>query len=61
MGTNKTHKLVSRSTKIKTEKTQLTNIRNEIGAITTDPVAIKKNRQYDKQLYYTIKFLKEID
>lgn len=38
------NKPLARLTKVKREKTQITNIRNETGAITTDPHYSKDNK-----------------
>ena len=45
-------KLLARLIKSKTEKTQITKIRNEKACITTDLTVIKGNiREHDKQQY----------
>lgn len=49
---NKIYKPLSRLTKKKRERTQITNIRNERGDITTDPMEIKRLlKEYCEQLY----------
>lgn len=51
---NKIDKPLTRLTKIKREKTQITNIRNKIEDISTDSVASKRIQEYCK--LYTQKF-----
>ena len=49
---NKIDKPLARQTKMKRERTQVTNIKYEAETITTDPVAIKRiKRRYYKKLY----------
>lgn len=49
---NKIDKLLSSKTNKDKQKTQMTNLSNETGDITTDPAAIRRIiREYYKQLY----------
>lgn len=49
---NKIDKLLSSKTNKDKQKTQITNLSNETGDITTDPAAIRRRiREYYKQIY----------
>ena len=60
---NKIDKTLARPTKIKTEWTQVTNIKYETEAVTTEPAAVKRiQREYYKTLYaHKLNNLEEMD
>lgn len=53
---NTINKTLSRLTKMKREKTQITSIRNETRDITTDPVAIERIMRGCYEHFYTYTF-----